>query len=915
MKNLRKDNGISISETKTKICLAASFFVPILILLVIAYKFKLYPFSSDCFATESLQGTYLPVITELRRKILNRESLFYTWNAGGGSNFWAWICAYASSPFVLLYLLFPADKIAQATQVVFALKAAVASLCFFLLLWKKENTVSPVSVAMAAAYGLCGYVLTYSQEPWVLDTVILLPLLILALRSLVLGKRRWTFSLVCALTGITCCRSGVYMLMFVIIMFPLLYIEARHENKTLGRLPDIIKDFFIYTCIGIALSAFVWYPSLQTLWKTVPGNEVIDFSRDIKVDMKAWDFLERAAFSPSVVFPADTAQLPSIYCGIFPVMLVILYAFSPRIRFSEKVYCFSTLFFIYVTMCFSFFNFIIHGLHFPITGKYPQAILITFLVLYMGGRLISREKWVDDRRHLFYCAGMLIAFMVIRASISNSYSYASYVVYMAVGLLAAYYALSFRIHEGPENEKMTWLGILAAVMVLETGFSFYHPIKEKYYHEVTSRAVVSQTPSDGLRIDPEALNEPKPKKTYALDSSVLYKNPDISEKNLISEMQTLTDGGARLLLSEPKWNNYGLLYGVPAFSSDSYLTPERYSEVLRKMGINLSSDESRILPGKGTPVTDIFMQARFFEAGSLSSEEKEEIRTSVNGFFLTTANAREDLFVTDSPFEVQNKLAYQLASVYPFTDMRMEIVETENIVQEEGGIFYARKKGERAEIVLESEDFLTDPNIPIYLYCTSEQEASIEINLIDVEGSIYPLDRFNYTAGSCPQIKAGIVKNRRLQIKLSIYSPTTARFKFFVSYVDREKMEWFQSTMKDNSWKLKELHDGSATGTVNALSSGNVVWSIPYDKGWTVTIDGERTRTFSAYKAFLGINIPAGEHEITIRYTPDGFMAGSIVSGAALFMLTGLGISRLFPKKKTEASAEIKETEEEEKEA
>ena len=44
-------------------------------------------------------------------------------------------------------------------------------------------------------------------------------------------------------------------------------------------------------------------------------------------------------------------------------------------------------------------------------------------------------------------------------------------------------------------------------------------------------------------------------------------------------------------------------------------------------------------------------------------------------------------------------------------------------------------------------------------------------------------------------------------------------------------------------------------------------------------------------------------------------MAGSIVSGAALFMLTGLGISRLFPKKKKEASAEIKETEEEGKEA
>ena len=250
MKNLRKDNRITFSETRTKVCLLLSFFLPVLILLVIAFKFKIYPFSSDCVITEPMQKTYLPVISELRRKIFAGESLFYSWNVGGGSNFWAWIGAYAASPFALLYLLFPADRIAEATQIIFALKAAVAALCLFVLFWKKENVVSPVSVGLSVAYGLSAYVLTYSQEPWILDTVILLPLLILTLWNLILGKRKWMFTLMCALAGITCCHAGVYMLLFVIIMFPLLYIEARHEELKLAKLSDIsfhILTHYTYT--------------------------------------------------------------------------------------------------------------------------------------------------------------------------------------------------------------------------------------------------------------------------------------------------------------------------------------------------------------------------------------------------------------------------------------------------------------------------------------------------------------------------------------------------------------------------------------------------------------------------------------------------------------------------------------------
>ena len=147
MRYLRKDSRITLADTRTKVYLPVAVLLPGLILLAIAYKFKLYPFSSKCFATDALRNTYFPVIAELRRKILAKESVFYSWNAGGGVNFWAWISAYASSPFVLLYLLVPEKDIASMTQIIFALKASCAALALFILLWKKENVVSPIRSA------------------------------------------------------------------------------------------------------------------------------------------------------------------------------------------------------------------------------------------------------------------------------------------------------------------------------------------------------------------------------------------------------------------------------------------------------------------------------------------------------------------------------------------------------------------------------------------------------------------------------------------------------------------------------------------------------------------------------------------------------------------------------------------------
>ena len=65
--------------------------------------------------------------------------------------------------------------------------------------------------------------------------------------------------------------------------------------------------------------------------------------------------------------------------------------------------------------------------------------------------------------------------------------------------------------------------------------------------------------------------------------------------------------------------------------------------------------------------------------------------------------------------------------------------------------------------------------------------------------------------------------------------------------------------------------------------------SIPYDKGWSVYVDGQKANTTAICKgALTGVMVTAGTHQITFKYTPRGFFQGIIISIISLLILLGL---------------------------
>ena len=118
--------------------------------------------------------------------------------------------------------------------------------------------------------------------------------------------------------------------------------------------------------------------------------------------------------------------------------------------------------------------------------------------------------------------------------------------------------------------------------------------------------------------------------------------------------------------------------------------------------------------------------------------------------------------------------------------------------------------------------------------------------------------------------------------------------------------------LNESPLKLTSWNDIKLEGTVNAAERGLLFTSIPYETGWTVKVDGEAEETEKIFDAFLSIELPAGEHEITFEYFPAGLKTGIIISLAAIAILAALYVAdRILERRYQEKKAEDEMAEEE----
>ena len=118
-------------------------------------------------------------------------------------------------------------------------------------------------------------------------------------------------------------------------------------------------------------------------------------------------------------------------------------------------------------------------------------------------------------------------------------------------------------------------------------------------------------------------------------------------------------------------------------------------------------------------------------------------------------------------------------------------------------------------------------------------------------------------------------------------------------YLDQDLFEEVIQELKGKEMVTEKFEDGYVKGSYTAVEDCNMLLSIPYDDGWTASVNGKKVEIKPAANALMAIPLSAGENIIELKYEIPGVKAGIGLSILGLFMF--LGICRMDRTKKPHA--------------
>lgn len=86
----------------------------------------------------------------------------------------------------------------------------------------------------------------------------------------------------------------------------------------------------------------------------------------------------------------------------------------------------------------------------------------------------------------------------------------------------------------------------------------------------------------------------------------------------------------------------------------------------------------------------------------------------------------------------------------------------------------------------------------------------------------------------------------------------------------------------DNGLKDQTVVKNTISGTFTSDRERTMIFTLPYDSGWTATVNGQKIETAPWQNALVSIQLPAGESQIHLVYIPAGLKGGIWLSAAGI---------------------------------
>ena len=100
--------------------------------------------------------------------------------------------------------------------------------------------------------------------------------------------------------------------------------------------------------------------------------------------------------------------------------------------------------------------------------------------------------------------------------------------------------------------------------------------------------------------------------------------------------------------------------------------------------------------------------------------------------------------------------------------------------------------------------------------------------------------------------------------------------------LDVDEMKALLGKLDSAGFSLKSFSNGQVNAAFDAQRDETLLISIPYEKGWSATVNGHEVPVHELYGGLLGIDVTAGANDIELHYMTPGLIPSAIISIASV---------------------------------
>lgn len=826
---------------------------------------KITPFGDGSFLIADMQKQYADYFAYYKTIFSGENNIFYTFSKCLGGDMIGFFTYYLTSPFNLLFLFLKTGWIPAGITVLILIKiGCCGSTMAYYLKNRFASTESPEILVFSTSYAMMGYLMTNSFNIMWLDALIWLPVVLFGIEKILLGKKPYTY--VGALFMVLFCN---YYIGYMVCIFCVLYFGYRlaAEGKT-ERIFKKIGIFIYASVLAAGICAAFLLPAFFTLQGSLKDGK--DLGAGITLPnlnpFRVLSKLFTMAFSEHELMNG----MPNIFCGLLMFVLTVLFFYNKKISIRERLLSGILLGIIMGSFCRAEVDFVWHAFMEPSGYHYRYAFLFSFLmIVYSYQGWMQMKEGLETRRFLYAAGTFILLFFLI---FTHRYEYMDMKkalpdMFMIFAILLGIF---FMIRDADKRKVyLKWFFVLAVIQILNlsvNGTFTYRKLRN------TSYSTASEYKTEDARIFP------------------------------IVDAVKKQDGGVyRMENLNPKGDNDSMHFSYAGLTHYSSNEKNFVLFFLEKMGLNYN--RLYVEYGTGTTQTADSLLGVKYLLGTAESinkpydpvfQDRNMQKAYQNPYALPLGFlADEKIRLVDmeekDPFALQNAMYGSAAGDDEaiFKEAAIKKISLENSTEERIGGMSCFRRLEEEKSVSVTYEVEAGADGRIYAYVTAQEMTQPAEVYVNGEFLCGYLNRSNWKVLNLGEHKKG----ERLAFTIQTGEDTLMIEDVYIVTEDRTVLEKEYKEIIKTPVQITRRSSSHLIAETENVQEKILVFTIPYEADWQITVDGEYVRPQKAYDTFLAVSLKAGRHKIELRYVPKGFKAGMVISIVCIAVTAGMLIA------------------------